>query len=109
MLLMKCSVEGGYSPHIRQARRSHEVRRLTLATKYRSQQPVAVINREEGQNAVDDNGTDDHGAQALQKEPPAQDTEGTQDDGDIEHQSHGTDGQPGKKVNDQRIAHSFSL
>ena len=42
-LLMKCSVEGGYSPHIRQARRSHEVRRLTLATKYRSQQPDDIL------------------------------------------------------------------
>ena len=40
---MKCSVEGGYNPHIRQARRSHEVRRLTLATKYRSQQPDDIL------------------------------------------------------------------
>ena len=54
------------------------------------------------QDAVDDDGTDDHGTQAFQKETPAQNPEGTQDDGDIQYQGHGTNGQPGKKVDDQR-------
>ena len=73
---------GGGTPHINEGKpRAHQ-----HAAEARRQQAAALVDGEEGQHKVDDEGADDHGAQAFEEKLAAQRAPGEQHQGHVQRQ-----------------------